>query len=71
MKDITLKVFFLVLLVLGVIHMSLAGKPAGTKNESSLKKTAAHGVYSAMDINNVFNYYSNNGDGSFQPVFSR
>jgi hypothetical protein len=67
MKDIRLKVFFLVLLVLAVIHMSLAGKPAGTKNESSLKKTATSGVYRAMDINNVFNYYSNNGDGSFNP----
>jgi hypothetical protein len=46
--------------------VSFAEKPAGTKNGSSLKKTSTNGVYRPMDINNIFNYYSNNGDGSFK-----
>jgi len=45
--------------------MAAAGKPAGVKNTTTLAKTATINAYSPMDINNIFNYYSNNGDGSF------
>ena len=39
-----------------------------TKDGSkTLHKVQTNGVYSPMDINNVFNYYSNAGDGSFNP----
>ncbi|HTY12002.1 MAG TPA: T9SS type A sorting domain-containing protein [Bacteroidota bacterium] len=32
-----------------------------------LHKVQTNDVYAPMDINNIFNYYSNNGDGSFNP----
>jgi len=67
MKNINVKMFFFVLMVLCPIHLSFAGKPAGVKNATSLAKTTTINVYSPMDINNIFNYYSNNGDGSFNP----
>lgn len=50
-----------------------AGVPiASAKNTSSsstksLTKKATNDVYHPMLINNIFNYYSNNGDGSFNP----
>ncbi len=43
-----------------------AAKPtekSGSKN--TLAKVSTNDVYRPMDINNIFNYYSNNGDGSF------
>ena len=67
MKNIKVKFFFLAFFLLSVVHMTLAGKPASARDVSSLKKTATDGVYRPMDINNIFNYYSNNGDGSFNP----
>ena len=67
MKNFRMQFLIVLALVLGIIHVSLAGRPAGTKNGSGLKKTLTNGVRSPMDINNIFNYYSNNGDGSFNP----
>ena len=67
MKSMRIQFFSLVLLVLCVIHVTFAGKPTNAKNATSLAKTATVDFYSPMDINNIFNYYSNNGDGSFNP----
>jgi hypothetical protein len=44
--------------------------PASAKNKENtpvkgLRKTTTNDVYHPMLINNIFNYYSNNGDGSF------
>ena len=38
---------------------------AQTKKTNGLAKTTTNDVYHPMLINNIFNYYSNNGDGSF------
>ena len=67
MKNINVRILFFMLLVLGLIHMSFAGKPVGAENATPLAKTATNNAYAPMDINNVFNYYANNGDGSFNP----
>ena len=65
MKSIKMQLCFLMLFMCIAITMAFAGKPAGVKNTTTLAKTATVNVYSPMDINNIFNYYSNNGDGSF------
>ena len=62
-----LKESFLVLFV-----TSLMAMPALAKNKDNvasptkgLRKITTDDVYHPMLINNIFNYYSNNGDGSF------
>jgi hypothetical protein len=65
MKSVNIQFFFLVLLVLCVFHVTFAGKPSNVKNTTSLAKTETNDVYHPMLINNIFNYYSNCGDGSF------
>ncbi len=67
MKNIKVEFFFLAFFLLSAVQMTFAGKPGNSKNITSLAKTATNGTYMPMDINNVFNYYSNNGDGSFNP----
>lgn len=62
-----LKESILILFVTGLMIMPALAKnkdnnPASTKG---LRKTATNDVYHPMLINNIFNYYSNNGDGSF------
>ena len=47
-----------------------AGDQAKSRGQSGLTKTASNDVYRPMLINNVFNYYSNNGDGSFNKFSS-
>ncbi len=44
--------------------LALADLP-GKKQEAQLEKTNTNDVYRPFLINNVFNYYSNNGDGSY------
>jgi len=70
MKSTALQFSFLVLLVLCFVHMTYAGKPAGVKSATSLAKTETNDVYQPMLINNIFNYYSNCGDGSFNSFAS-
>ena len=63
--------FFTVLLV-ATLHVSLQAQDC-TENKMQnrrLAKTATNDLYAAFLINNVFNYYSNNGDGSFNPYSS-
>ena len=67
MKNINIRISLFVLLALGIVHVSFAGRPAGVKSSTPLAKTATNGTYVPMDINNIFNYYANNGDGSFNP----
>ena len=58
-----LGLFVLLLLAVG---LSFAGRPANDKTPK-LQKTETPDFYTAFLINNVFNYYANNGDGSFNP----
>ncbi len=48
---------------------SVQAKGAATKSNGKQKlfKVQTNNSYKAMDINNIYNYYSNNGDGSFNP----
>ena len=61
-----LKTSMLILFVTGLMIV-----PASAKNNEknpgskSLRKTMTNDVYHPMLINTIFNYYSNNGDGSF------
>jgi len=48
----------------------LAGEPSGEKGKSQIRKSATNDNYQAILINNVMNYYANNGDGSFNPYTS-
>jgi hypothetical protein len=52
-----------VLLAFGA-SLALADLPA-TEKANRLEKTNANDMYRPFLINNVFNYYSNNGDGSY------
>ena len=65
MKSIRIQFLFFALFVLTATQAVVAGKPTNTNHATGLAKTATNAVYSPMDINNIFNYYSNNGDGSF------
>jgi len=47
-----------------VASLALAGLP-GKEKGAQLEKTNTNDVYRPFLINNVFNYYSNNGDGSY------
>ena len=67
MKSNKAEIFFFMLLIFSVVHQSFAGKPTGTFRAASMSRAETNSFYSPMDINNVFNYYSNNGDGSFTP----
>jgi hypothetical protein len=46
--------------------VALAGQPI-ERNKASLQKTSVNDVFAPMDINNIFSYYKNNGDGSLNP----
>ena len=50
-----------------VSPMAQAEGRANKDGSKKIQKVQTNGVYSPMDINNVFNYYSNAGDGSFNP----
>ncbi len=56
----------LVLALLLVVGVSFAGRPFEFSKDK-LQKTASNDVATAIDINNVFNYYVNNGDGALNP----
>jgi hypothetical protein len=49
----------------GLMIMPISAKNNQNTSVKSLKKTTTNDVYHPMLINNIFNYYSNNGDGSF------
>ena len=51
--------------ILFITTAAIAEKPANVKHSTGLAKTTTNDVYHPMLINNIFNYYSNNGDGSF------
>jgi uncharacterized repeat protein (TIGR01451 family) len=55
----------LILLFLLIAASSFAGAPKNSKSLLSPASTATADVYRPILINNVFNYYGNNGDGSF------
>ena len=61
-ESVILKTILLMMLVTGIVF---AGKPIGEKNTQRLNKVAANDQYHSFLINNLFNYYSNNGDGSY------
>src|SRR5512135_3386828 len=58
--------FFMLTLSLSCLvvhHMSGGNLPGGSQNAPA--KISSNNAYGAFLINNVFNYYGNNGDGSF------
>lgn len=51
-----------------VIQPTHAGAPSSKGNSiQKVHKVMTNDLYLPMDINNIFNYYSNDGDGSFNP----
>jgi hypothetical protein len=60
---------FFTILLATTLHVPLQAQDC-TENRMQgrrLAKTTTNDFYAAFLINNVFNYYSNNGDGSFNP----
>jgi hypothetical protein len=57
--------YVLPFLLFCTISPAIAGNGMQTGNMKGLTKTATIDVYHPMLINNIFNYYSNNGEGSF------
>lgn len=51
--------------LLAITFEANAGNPTKADNRTGLAKTTTNDVYRPMLINNVLNYYSNNGDGSY------
>ncbi len=45
----------------------IAPKGSRSNGVSKVQSVQTSNVYHPMDINNIFNYYANNGDGSFNP----
>jgi hypothetical protein len=60
------KLMLLLLVCAGVLF----GRDPEKKSTAGLEKTNASGLYRPFLINNVFNYYSNNGDGSYNKYSS-
>ncbi|MGA7160645.1 MAG: hypothetical protein WBZ48_06565, partial [Bacteroidota bacterium] len=67
MDRIRSRICIFIIFVLTVAQATFAGKPTQAKNRARLARTTTGDVYRAMDINDIFNYYANNGDGSFNP----
>ncbi len=55
----------LLLVALTLNSLSAFGKNSPKATNTNLNKIQTSNVYRPMDINNIFNYYGNNGDGSF------
>ncbi|MDD8017556.1 MAG: T9SS type A sorting domain-containing protein [Bacteroidota bacterium] len=57
------------LLLLLAISFAFAGQPfeKSKTDRFGLQKVHTNDVFTAMTINNIFSYYSNNGDGSLNP----
>jgi hypothetical protein len=60
---------FFIILLAATLHAPLQAQDCTENRMQSrrLAKTATNDFYAAFLINNVFNYYGNNGDGSFNP----
>jgi len=63
------KIFGILLLLLVFVSFVFAGKPEGDKNDGKkqINKTMEDGLYSTIAINNLEMWFSNNGDGSYNP----
>ncbi|MFI5252307.1 MAG: T9SS type A sorting domain-containing protein [Bacteroidota bacterium] len=61
-RSFSCTVIFLLLFISSV----QAGRPAGSGNRTPAK-VMTNDTYHPMDINSIFNYYGNNGDGSLNP----
>jgi hypothetical protein len=61
-------ILLFVLMVLAGSVVAYGGAAEGSKEKPrGLDKVATNDMYKTMLINNIFNYYSNNGDMSFNP----
>jgi len=67
MERITAQFSFIILLVLCISQATFPGNRANGARPTSMAKTETNDVYHPMLINNIFNYYANNGGGSFNP----
>ena len=67
-KEILSAIVATLLLVSWIVSPTAQAEGRATKDGSKkIYKVQTNGVYAPMDINNIFNYYSNDGDGSFNP----
>ncbi len=66
-KEFLIGVTMALLLVACVMVWPVQAKGPVNKGDGkqNVKKVMTNDLYRPMDINNIFNYYSNNGDGSF------
>ena len=62
--------FLNVLLSASLVLLPQTLLPKIKSNPIHILKTTTNNNYTAVTINNLFNYYSNNGDGSFNPYWS-
>ena len=70
MNRLTVCGTFLTVVLNLVVSSAIAGSPGKTGSSQGLAKTAANDDYRPILINKVFNYYSNNGDGSYNKYSS-
>ena len=70
MTNMNLTGMLLATAVISTAVVADARDQAKSRGQSGLTKTASNDLYRPMLINNVFNYYSNNGDGSFNKFSS-
>ncbi|MDP1677913.1 MAG: T9SS type A sorting domain-containing protein [Bacteroidota bacterium] len=60
-------ILYLLIVTLYFVNTLYAEDPSGEKNKQRLHKVTTNDTYQSFTINNFFNYYSNNGDGSYNP----
>ncbi|HTS00550.1 MAG TPA: hypothetical protein VML00_12395, partial [Bacteroidota bacterium] len=65
MKHGNINTYVLVSISFVITALAFAGNPTGARNQAGLGRTATNDVAHPMLINNVFNYYQNNGSGSY------
>ncbi|HVN47190.1 MAG TPA: hypothetical protein VMU30_00055, partial [Bacteroidota bacterium] len=67
LKESVLILFVTVVMMMPGVAKNKQNAPAST---NGLRKTTTNDMYHPMLINNIFNYYSNNGNGSYNPFTS-
>ncbi len=58
----TRQAFIMLVFITSLLHLSTAASKHSAQKTQSVQTSNS---YKPMDINNIFNYYGNNGDGSF------
>jgi hypothetical protein len=58
----------ILLVVCALITRTYAGEDVRNSKTKGLEKTMGNDLYRSFDINNIFNWYSNTGDGSYNYI---